>query len=370
MKPHSLILTAFLVSLSTAKVSTPTSPEQNKELPLLELSHLIGLRSSDELTIDPAIQKIVEEQLSKGLARAESKEGCIIVLSPVTGAVLGLAQQSNTEAENYAFRLIEPGQGFKVITAAAALNENLINASTKIDCENGIYETQTVVVRDDLPHDRLTLEEIVAKSSNIGIYKLGRHLGTNKFYEYVEAFGFGKKTVLNWTGEKDVNLGKDRHPQEFAFMTYGYGLAVSPMQMAISYSTIANNGKIPAIHIVKSKAQDVSRELPEVITPRVAKVLRKIMTAVTKPGGTASDASPDQVEVAGKTGTVSKWEDGEYKEGLYICTFGGMFPAVQPEYVVYVVIDSPQTTKMKPYGATIAAPIFKQVSQQILEAKN
>lgn len=335
-----------------------------------------------KLTIDTMLQSIVEEELEGGLQDAKAQKGCAIMMDPKTGDILAMAARPHynlntregvaTGSSNYIFKTaLEPGSTFKVITASTAINEGLVNIhSPLIDCENGYYESGSVVLRDDYPKGKISLTKILATSNNIGTYKVGRQVGKARFFKYLEDYGFGQPTPLNWKGEVKTRAKVGPAPQEFASSTFGYAISATPMHMAIAYSTIANNGQMMRPTIVKSVvAYDGTmiedhppKMLRRVLEESTARSLRRALVSVTNVGGTGTRASVPGYKVAGKTGTTRKWENGKYQKNRYICSFGGMMPADNPAFVCYIVVDDPMTTEMDRYGGTLAAPIFSRIA--------
>ncbi len=337
-----------------------------------------------KLSIDTTIQSILEEELEYGLLEAECKKGCAIIIEPSTGDILALAGRPhynlNTRegvaegSRNYISKTaLEPGSTFKVITAASALNEGLVNIySPLIDCENGYYKDRSVILKDGFPRGQLSVAQILAVSSNIGAYKLGRQVGRKKFFDYVKKFGFGEPTGLNWAGEVRTRGTVGTSPQEFASATYGYAISATPMHMAVAYATVANNGKKMRPTLVKAVIANDGTVIEDnkpkferrVIKEDVAIALRRAMTSVTEEGGTGTLARVPGYKVAGKTGTTRKWEKGGYVMGRYICSFGGILPADTPAFICYVVVDDPMVSpnKKKRYGGVLAAPIFSRIA--------
>ena len=337
------------------------------------------------LSLDTTIQSIVEEELEAGLTYAEAEKGCAIVIEPHTGDILAMAARPHynlntregvaTGSNNYIFKTaIEPGSTIKALTIAAGMNEGLVTPRTLIDCENGYFRDGAVVVKDAYPKGQLTVTEILAKSNNVGTYKVGRQVGKEKFFEYLKQFGLGQPTPLNWVGEVRTKGTVGTSKQEFASATFGYAISATPMHMALAYATIANDGLAMKPHIVKQivsndgtviESHDVTK-LRQVLSPEVAKQLRKTMVAVTdEKNGTAKLARVPGFDVAGKTGTSRKYIHGEgYVEGRVICSFGGMMPAENPAFAIYVIVDEPQTTELNRYGGTLAAPIFSRIAQR------
>lgn len=342
-----------------------------------------------KLSIDTTIQSIVEEELQLGLQEAVAEKGCAIVIDPKTGDVLAMASRPhynlNTRegvakgSRNYIFKTaIEPGSTFKAITAAAALNERHVTRGTRINCENGYFKDGSVVLRDEYERSYLTVSQILAKSSNIGSYKLGRQIGRERFFQYVADFGFGKPTGLDWAGEVKTKGQAGPSPQEFASATYGYAISATPMHMAVAYATLANNGKMMRPTVIKSViANDGTiiednppKMVRQVVDSDVAYSLRRALLSVTEEGGTGTKARVPGFHVAGKTGTTRKWSDGGYQKGRYICSFGGMLPVNNPDFVCYIVVDDPKTTTQNRYGGTLAAPIFANIAERTASYRN
>jgi cell division protein FtsI/penicillin-binding protein 2 len=344
-----------------------------------------------QLTLDMGVQAIVEEELDAGLAEWESKRGCIIVMDPKTGEILGMASRphfnlntlqdigKDQRGVNFALQAIyEPGSTIKIVPSSAALNEKLVTPQTSIFCHNGHYQMGKITVPDHFPYGMLTVEGILQKSSNVGAYKLGLQLGSTRYYDYLEKYGYGHKTGILLSGESRGVVPRSNNPLDFSRTTYGYALAVTPLQVATAYCAIASDGKLRKPHIVKSIiANDgtmVERFEPEVvhevIRPETAKEMRTALQKVLGPGGTATQAKVAGYTGAGKTGTAVRIEKGHYQAGHYTVSFAGMLPAKDPAFVCVVVIDDPLTHKVTRYGGTIAAPVFAKVAQDIMDYLN
>jgi cell division protein FtsI/penicillin-binding protein 2 len=342
-----------------------------------------------QLTLDMGIQAIVEEELDAGLAEWEGQRGCIIVMDPKTGEILGMASRPHfnlnqlkdlkKNAANFALQTIyEPGSTIKMVPSSAAINERLVTPQTSIFCHNGHYQMGKVTVPDHFPYGMLTVEGVLQKSSNIGAYKLGLQLGSARYYDYLEKYGFGKKTGILLNGESRGVVPRSNNPLDFSRTTYGYALAVTPLQVATAYCAIANDGKLRKPHIVKSIiANDgtvVERFEPEVVREVVraetAKSMRAALEKVVDVKGTANQAKVAGYSAAGKTGTAVRIEKGRYQSGHYTVSFAGMLPAKDPAFVCVVVIDDPLTHKVTRYGGTIAAPVFSKVGTRLAAHMN
>lgn len=335
-----------------------------------------------QLTLDMGLQAIVEEELDANLAEFESKRGAVVLMDPHTGEILAMASRPHfdlnqrrnvaTNGFNYAVQAIyEPGSTFKIVAAAAVLNERLASPQTSVFCHHGLYRDAAVRVPDHHPYGDLTLEGVLVKSSNIGAYKFARQLGVNRFYDYTKRWGFGSKTGILLSGESAGICRNTGNAVDFSRASYGYALNVTPLQMACAYSVIAGDGKLPRPRIVKSLVANdgtvIENYPPEiaaqVIKPGVARQMREALAKVTEEGGTGTLAAVPGYKVAGKTGTALKHNPNGrgYLDGRYTVSFAGMLPAQNPAFVGIVVIDDPLTTKVKRYGGTIAAPAFGRI---------
>lgn len=344
-----------------------------------------------QLTIDMGLQAICEEELDKGLAEFKAVKGCTVLMDPHTGEILAMVSRphynlNNREgvAENgfnYALQAIyEPGSTFKVIPAAAALNEKKVGYESSIHCHWGTYVDGKVRVPDHHGYGDLPVWKIIQKSSNIGAYKLAKLLGREKFFEYAEAFGFGKKTNVSLAGESGGYLRDTGNLVDFSRVSYGYAVSVTPLQVANAYCVIANGGKLMQPHIVKSIDTNAGVVIDErkpqmirrVISEKTAEQMRKALATVVQKEGTARLADVEGFTEGGKTGTAVKHDpkNGGYMQGRYTVSFAGMLPAENPAFVCVVVVDDPQTTEVSRYGGTIAAPIWRETAKRVAAHMN
>jgi cell division protein FtsI/penicillin-binding protein 2 len=310
-------------------------------------------------------------------------------MDPKTGEILGMASRPDfnlnlledldKSAANFALQAnYEPGSTIKIVAAAGAINERLVSPQTSIFCHNGLYQVGKVRVPDHHPYGYLTVEGVLAKSSNIGAYKLGLQLGSKRFYDYMDQWGFGVKTGIQLSGESRGVVRDTGNAVDFSRATYGYALAVTPLQMASAYCVIAGDGKLRKPHIVKSViANDgtvVERFEPEIVRsvlrPEAAKTMRAALEKVVDVKGTALLAKVPGYRAGGKTGTAIRIKDGRYQAGHYTVSFAGMLPAQDPAFVCIVVIDDPLTNKVKRYGGTIAAPVFGKIGARLAAHMN
>jgi len=339
-----------------------------------------------QMTLDMGMQAILEEELSAGLKEFKAAKGCVVLMKPDTGEVLAMASlpsynlntRKNVVKNGFDFAtqaVYEPGSTFKIISTSGALDQGLITPSTEIFCHNGVYRKGRIRVPDHHPYGMLSTEMVLAKSSNIGAYKIALQLGRKRFFDYARAYGFGAKTKIDMAGESAGVMRDTGNPTDFSRISYGYAVSVTPLQVATAYCAIANGGVLMRPLLVKSimandgtvimdfKPEPVRR----VIKEKTALQMRKALIKVVEPGGTAKRAKVEGFKVAGKTGTSRKIDtkNGGYMHGHYTVSFAGMMPAEHPEFVCVVVVDDPRTTEVHHYGGTIAAPIFAKVAARV-----
>jgi len=336
-----------------------------------------------QLTIDMGLQAIIEEEMDANLKEFDSKCGAVVLMDPNNGEVLALASRPafdlnlkenlDKNSLNFAIQgIYEPGSTFKVVATSGVLNEGLATPFTTVYCCNGHFVEGKIEVPDHFPYGTLTLEGVLAKSSNIGAYKFARQLGPKRFYDYAHRFGFGHKTGILLSGESSGIAKNTGNPVDFSRAAYGYALNVTPLQMACAYSVVAGNGKLLKPKIVKALVANdgtVVESFPtetvsEVMKPETARKMREALQKVTETGGTATLGAVPGFKVAGKTGTAKRHNpDGRgYLPNSYTVSFVGMLPARNPAFVCVVVIDDPRTTKVTRYGGTIAAPAFSRIA--------
>lgn len=342
-----------------------------------------------QLSLDLGYQAIAEEELDAGLAFAQAERGAIVVMKPDTGEVLAMASRPTYDLNkregvaeagvNFATQAVyEPGSTFKIIATSAAIEEGMANPWTSVFCNDGVCDELNPPVKDYMPFGWLTLQQVLAKSSNIGTYKFAKMLGRGRFYDYMEDYGFGKRTGIELGGEQAGLAPRSANNREFASRCYGYAVNVTPLQVANAYCVLANGGKLMKPLLVKSvmmpNGQRIHSFEPEmirqVISPQTAKLMRRALATVTEPGGTATKAAVPGFATAGKTGTAWKVINGGYDRNRKVASFAGMLPVEAPEFVCVVVIDDPQVPEISHGGGTIAAPVFSKVASRLASAMN
>ena len=340
------------------------------------------------LTIDSAIQHVVQQELDAAMATYETKGGAVIVLDPQTGELLAVASTpgynpndySESDVDSRRDRAItdrfEPGSVMKVFTVAAALTQGVLKPTETINCEHGSYQVGNVVIHDTHLNDFLTPTQILAKSSNIGALKIGLRLGEPALYAAFRRFGFGETTGLPLPGEASGVLrprGRPWFDVETANASFGQGISVTAMQLAVGMGAIANGGKLLEPLLIKrvtTSTGEVVREgtthvRREAAPPHVTRLLAEMLTAVTEEGGTAVEAAVPGFRVAGKTATAQKVDPatGRYSMDRFTASFVGFVPADRPRLVIAVVLDEPMIGH---YGGDLAGPVFRRVAQASL----
>jgi cell division protein FtsI/penicillin-binding protein 2 len=339
------------------------------------------------LTIDMALQAVVEDELDSAVGQLKPETAVVIIVNPKTGEILALANRPTFEPDalgeaqpdqmkNRAIiDMVEPGSTFKIVAASGVLNEGIVNPTTTVNCENGVFMYAGKPLKDHHGYGMLTVHDILMKSSNIGSAKLALKMGDQLFYEYMKRFGFGERTGIELPGEIPGLV----HPParwskiDITRMPMGQSVAVTPLQMVMAMSVIANDGKLMAPLIVK-KITDTDGKLVrefsptvvrEVIRPETAAVINTALADVVSKNGTAFLASVNGFQAAGKTGTAQKVDPkGGYMAGKYVASFVGYLPAEDPAFVCIVLLDNPQVRGETYYGGLIAAPIFSRIAEK------
>jgi cell division protein FtsI (penicillin-binding protein 3) len=337
------------------------------------------------LTIDQSIQYQAEQALIAAVKNSRAKSGTVIVLDPRNGEILALAnaptfdpnQVAASSAEtrsNWALQNIyEPGSTFKVVAFSAALEKKLARVDDHIDCQMGAITVAGRVVHDHKPFGTLTMSEALAKSSNVAAIKLGIRVGDQSMYDYIRSYGFGSKTGIELPGETAGLLRKVERwqPSSIGSIAIGQEVGVTPVQMVSAFGAIANNGVRIAPHIIREVRNEagvvVYQPQPEqhrVIGPDIAIALRGMLEGVTL-RGTAKAAQLDGYSAAGKTGTAQKIDPKTraYSSTKFVASFVGFAPVSNPQVAIIVVIDEPTGSY---HGGDVAAPIFREVAEQIL----
>jgi len=339
------------------------------------------------LTLNTSIQHIAEKELEAAILKYRAKAGVAIVMEPFTGEVLALANYPSFDPNNYSKQSaeqrrnravtdsFEPGSTFKTILAAAALEEGVVGKEDLFYCEMGKYSYAGKFIHDTHPHGWLSFSKILQVSSNIGFTKVAEKLKKDRYFKYIEKFGFGQASGIDVPGEVPGLLRRSESWSaiDLATHAFGQGISTTPMQMVMAYAAIANGGFLmrPYVtrRVVSPQGEIVLENQPHVvrrvISEKSSKSLASMLRDVTNEGGTGVMANVDGFEVAGKTGTAQKADPvhGGYAAKKRVASFIGFVPANDPRLVALVLIDEPE---MNVYGGVVAAPVFRNIAQAAL----
>jgi cell division protein FtsI/penicillin-binding protein 2 len=331
-----------------------------------------------QITLDAAIQAKTEEALAKAGEHFEAEGATAIVMNPNTSEILAMAnwpgydpsnleEASDEQLQNRATGFTyEPGSTFKAFTVAAALEDKVVTPQTSfyLPSEIQVADRKIGEAHERPPIDA-TVSEILAQSSNVGAVRVGLAEGADRFSRWINNFGFGRVTGLDYPGEeRGIVPERDEYSgSTMGNLPIGQGLAVTPLQMATGYAVIANGGilrKPSLISTVGGQPTDREGEEHRVLSQRTAGQLRNMLEGVLEPGGTASSVSVPGYVLAGKTGTAQKVVGGTYSEDEYVASFVGFAPAQRPKLLVAVVVDEPLYVHT---GGEVAAPVFGEVAE-------
>lgn len=343
------------------------------------------------LTINNEIQTSLERELSNAVTKYNPDRAIGLVMDPNSGEVLAISARPNFSPTNYKdysieeinrnlpiWATYEPGSTFKIITLSASLQEN------KVDLDNDTYvDTGSIKVENATlhcwkhgGHGQETFLQVVENSCNPGFVVLGQRLGVNTLFDYIDKFGFGRKTGIDLNGEAS-GIIFDRTkvgPVELATTAFGQGVSVTPIQQVTAVSAAINGGTLYKPYIVKSINEPETNtvvkknnptKVKDVISPETSEKVRYALESVVA-NGSGRTSYIDGYRVGGKTGTAQKVENGRYLSNNYILSFIGFLPADSPKVVVYIAIDNPKGTVQ--YGGTTVGPISKAVLKDCIKA--
>ncbi len=340
-------------------------------------------------TIDAFIQAITEEELEAGIKRHRAKYGTAIVLDPKTGAIKAMANYPTYDPNNPATidsenrrnfavaDIIEPGSTFKLVTAIAAVEQGVIDFDEIFETpENGRKMIHGQMMRDHDPLGNLDFTGVFAKSSNIATSEIAMRMEPNAFYQYARNMGFGTPTNIDLPNELG---GRLQRPFEWSrvtlpWMSIGYEVQVTPIQIAQAYAAFANGGMMMRPYVVDRITDELGNIVEKTKPNPVRQIAKKetierllpVFEEVVSDSGTAGWASVDGLRIAGKTGTAQKFIDGRYQTS-YRASFAGFFPVDNPRYVMLVILDEPRSSI---YGGFTAGSIFKEMAIRIVGLDN
>jgi len=331
------------------------------------------------LSLDLRLQYQAYRELKAAVKQHGAEAGSLVMVDVKTGEILALVNQPAFNPNNrieiradavrnrVATDMFEPGSTVKPFTVVAALTQGYVELGTEINTHPGFMRVGGKTIRDHRDYGRLDITGILTKSSNIGVSKLALQMGGDNLWDFYQSLGFGQPIGLGLPGENGGKIsisGSNWSALKTATMSYGYGLAVTPLQLAQAYQVLANNGVKMPLSLVKQDNPQGERVIPEKIAQQVVSMLE----TVVGPRGTARRAQVDGYRVAGKTGTVHKVGAGGYQDESYLALFAGLAPSNNPRVATVIVIDEPAGREY--YGGEVAAPVFSRVTQASLRMLN
>jgi len=338
------------------------------------------------LTIDKSYQIILESALKKAALTNAAENALGIIMDPTNGKILALAASDdynpnlfNTYNDSIRRNKVisdtyEPGSTFKAISLAAFLDKKICTQDDKVFGENGSYKFKNITIKDAHSSGWMTVKEVFVHSSNIGMSKLSQRIDPQSFYMYLRDFGIGNFTDIPLPGEAKGNLKKPENWTDYtkSSLSFGYEVAVTPIQLTAAYAAIINGGRLyqPQIvdKIVTSDGAVVSAFQPkfirQVISDETSKLMRQFFVSVIE-DGTGKKAKLVNCTAGGKTGTSRQLVGGKYSLESYNSSFIGFFPAENPKYLIYLLVNAPKQNSY--YGGEVAAPAFHEIATKILE---
>jgi cell division protein FtsI (penicillin-binding protein 3) len=322
------------------------------------------------LALDSKLQYLAYSQLKAAVAENKARAGGVVVIDVRTGEVLALSNWptynpnnrenlSGAQLRNRALTdTFEPGSTLKPFSAALALDKGKFRPDSIINCAPGRLTIGSATIADAHPHGALTVNQVIQKSSNVGVSKMALTLAPKDMWDMFDAVGFGQLPQLGFPGEVTGRLRpwKKWRPIEQATMSYGHGISVSLIQLARAYTVFARDGDLIPLSLLRSDGAAVQGS--PVFSVETARAMRSMLEMAAGPGGTAPKARVAGYRVGGKTGTAHKLEGGAYAN-KYVSSFVGFAPVSDPRLIVAVMIDEPSAGKH--YGGEVAAPVFAQI---------
>ncbi|MBI2891306.1 MAG: penicillin-binding protein 2 [Nitrospirae bacterium] len=339
------------------------------------------------LSIDLNVQSLLDQKLNEGIKSSGARRGWAMAMDPATGEILAWSVQPAFDPN--AFRqlpaerwknhpitdALDPGSTLKAVLLTAALETGTFNERARLFCENGEYKFYDRVIHDFKKYGELSFPQVFQLSSNICAAKIGLKVGAKTLYEFIHKFGLGERTGIDLPGEIRglVSSYRSWTPVDLANISYGQGLAVTPIQMVAAFAVFANGGLSVQPHVGKRVTDGRDRLLREIEFPAPRRVLpaeliarvNRILETVITPEGTGRMAVLEGYRLAGKTGTAQKFdpETGLYSKDDYVASFVGFGPVDAPRAVVLVMLDEPQKSI---YGGVVAAPLFRDIMSELL----
>lgn len=335
------------------------------------------------LTIDKSVQETIKRKLQIGIERYKAKEGCILIANPQTLEILAFSCLPDFDMDRYFLfseeffknpaisNLYEPGSTFKPFIMAAALQEKSVRADDFYD-EKGPVEISgyTIKTWNDKYEGKISMTRIIEKSSNVGMVFVGQQLGQKKMYSYLKKYGFGRASGIDLQGEATGFLKPTDawYPIDFATVSFGQGIAITPIQMIRAFASLINGGKLLKPFVVQKitsggKEKKIDPKIEgRIISVRTSEIIKKMLLSAVE-NGEVRWAKPDGYKIAGKTGTAQIPIEGHYDPTKTVASFIGFAPVSEPKFLGLVILREPQTS---PWGSETAAPLFFEIAKELL----
>ena len=337
------------------------------------------------LTIDSEIQTAAEREIEATLKKYEAESGIAIVMHAKSGAILAMVNAPGFDPNNYGdygperYRNraitdpVEPGSTFKPFVVAGALADKTVSMSDTFDCERGLWRDGKRLLHDHHPYGLLSLEDVVVKSSNIGMAKIGKKMGARRLFDHITAFGFGQRTGIDLIGEDPGIVRPLSVWNDFSVTSVPMGqeIGVTPLQMTRAFACFANGGILVQPHVIRAVLAADGRVLSDfsdppaigrIIPEEIADLMKRDILASVIRRGTGTGAALTSHQVFGKTGTaqIAKKGGGGYEKNAYVGSFVGAAPMNDPQLVIFVAIRKPNRSKGY-YGGVVAAPAAREI---------
>ncbi|QQD24866.1 penicillin-binding protein 2 [Venatoribacter cucullus] len=332
-----------------------------------------------QLTLDLRLQYLAYRELKAAVNQHKASSGSAVLLDARSGDVLALVSQPSYNPNNRAALrpehmrnravadLIEPGSTIKPFTVAAALMSGRYSPGTEVNTAPGFMRIRNKTIRDHRNYGVLDITGVITKSSNIGVVKLAHQMGAESLWQFFTQAGIGQASVLGFPGEA---ISQMPYPEQMdnlrlATVSYGYGLAMSPLQLAYAYTNFTQGACHKPLRLVME--QGVAMPCQPVMSEKVARQMLDMLETVISKAGTGSRAAVPGYRAGGKTGTAHKVGGSGYKDDVYTAVFSGIAPVSDPDLVLVVVIDEPKGREY--YGGEVAAPVFSRIMEQALRLR-
>lgn len=334
------------------------------------------------LTIDKGVQEIAKRQLKAGMERYDAKQGCVVVAEPSSMAILGLTCLPDYDMEKYfefnddyfensaVSEVYEPGSIFKPLVMAAAIEEKKVKPEDTMN-ESGPVEIGEYSIKtwNDQYSGRISMTRILEKSSNVGMVYVGQKLGPKLLYSYLQKYGFGAPTEIDLQGEASGYLKPeaDWYPIDYATVTFGQGIAISPIQMIRAFAALINGGNLMRPYMVGKMVSDQGEKVikpvaaAKVISERTSEIIKKMLVSTVE-NAEAKWNRPTGYKIGGKTGTAQIPIQGHYDPSKTIASFIGFAPVDKPKFIALVIFREPKTS---PWGSETAAPLFFDIAREL-----